>query len=65
MDIKNCTAEELQKEIDRRENMEIPQPLKKPDLTKLKNVVVEYIGAVVNGSSIDSDYDHYIYEAAM
>ena len=65
MNIKKYTAEELQKELNRRENMAAPQPVEEPDLTKLKEAAAEYIEAVVDGTSVDSDLGHYIYEAAM
>ena len=62
--MKEFTTEELQVELDRRKKRR-PYPMVNPNLTKLKKLCDEYIDAVINGKSVDSDYDHFIYEAAI
>ena len=70
MDIKDFSPEELQDELNRRDEKEKisnkPQLIENPDLTGLKNTIGEYIDSIFDGTyHEDSDIRHWIFEAAV
>lgn len=65
MSLRDCSIEELEAELDRRNNSpEIP-PLPNPDFTKLIRCVQECVQQVVVDGYDDDDNTQYVYEEAL
>lgn len=66
MNIADISTEELQKELERREDTKKgPAPLTVPNWTKLQQTVVDGIQKCIEEKYMDEDFTHYVYEAAM
>lgn len=67
--LNNCTAEQLQQELDKRKRQkdeaERPKQLEDVDLTQLRESCQYQIDHLATHGYTAKDADHYIYEAAM
>lgn len=68
-DINSFSKEELEealaRKVEEEEKQNRPVLIDLPDLTKLKEACEYHILEIIDGKHVDSDADHYIYEAAM
>ena len=66
-DIKKFTIEELEAEIERkkRDPAEALKPLKAPDFTPLRNMIIDGIEDAIKRQREPKDFSHYVYEMAM
>ena len=64
--IEDFSDEALEKELARRRDSRSvpPEPLKKPDFTKLRELVISGTETVARTKFRDDDHEHYVWEAA-
>lgn len=65
VDLKDASIDELEEELERRQNKLPPTPIAQPNFGPLQKMIIESINESIKDKDEDEDFEHYVYEAAI